>query len=218
MQPVVGVLADNSKSKWGRRRPFMVGGALIVAACLIVLGWTAELVGIFVSDEDSKKTFTVALAVLSIYAVDFAINAVQSSCRSLIVDTLPISKQQLGSAWASRMIAVGHLLGYAVGTIDLQKIFGQGLGDSQFKQLCLIAAVFFLFTVGVTCYTVEERILVSAKDADVKSGIFKTLSTIIKTTMHLPDRIQAICWVQFWAWIGKLPPNLISTTTQHTSI
>lgn len=21
--------------------------------------------------------------------------------------------------------------------------------------------------------------------------------------MHLPDRIQAICWVQFWAWIGK---------------
>ena len=56
MQPVVGVLADNSKSKWGRRRPFMVGGALIVAACLIVLGWTAEIVGIFVSDAASVKT------------------------------------------------------------------------------------------------------------------------------------------------------------------
>lgn len=39
------------------------------------------------------------LAVLSIYALDFAINAVQASCRSLIVDTLPIPKQQLGSAW-----------------------------------------------------------------------------------------------------------------------
>ena len=25
---------------------------------------------------------------------------------------------------------------------------------------------------------------------------------ILKTTMHLPNRIQAICWVQFWAWIG----------------
>ena len=36
---------------------------------------------------------------LSIYVLDFAINAVQSSCRSLIVDTLPIPKQQLGSAW-----------------------------------------------------------------------------------------------------------------------
>lgn len=50
MQPVVGVLADNSKSKWGRRRPFMIGGALIVAFCLLVLGWTAEIVGLFVSE------------------------------------------------------------------------------------------------------------------------------------------------------------------------
>ena len=183
----------------------MVGGVLIVALCLIVLGWTSELVGIFVSDADFKKTCTIAVAVLSIYAVDFAINAVQSSCRSLIVDTLPISKQQLGSAWASRMVAVGHLLGYAIGTMDLQGISGKILGDSQFKQLCLIAAFCFLICVGITCYAVEERILVSAKDADVKSSAIKTLSTIIKTTMNLPERIQAICWVQFWAWIGMIP-------------
>ena len=181
----------------------MVGGSLIVALCMIILGWTSELVGIFVSDTDFKKTCTIALAVLSIYAVDFAINAVQSSCRSLIVDTLPISKQQLGSAWASRMVAVGHLVGYAIGTIDLQSIFGKALGDSQFKQLCLIAAFFFLLAVGVTCYAVDERILVSAKDADVRSSAIKTLSTIFKTTMTLPDRIRSICWVQFWAWIGK---------------
>ena len=56
----------------------MFGGVIVVALCLIVLGWTSELVGIFVSDTDFKKTCTIALAVLSIYAVDFAINAVQS--------------------------------------------------------------------------------------------------------------------------------------------
>ena len=133
MQPVVGVLADSSKSKWGRRRPFMIGGSLIVGLCLVVLGWTSEIVGIFVSEPvfvshlhvfqggkiaytTQKRSCTIALAVISIYAVDFAINAgkcsmmavfrlqcsyvaVQSSCRSLIVDTLPIPKQQLGSAW-----------------------------------------------------------------------------------------------------------------------
>lgn len=53
MQPVVGVLADNSRSKWGRRRPFMVGGAVIVALCLLVLGWTAEIVGLFVVEPDT---------------------------------------------------------------------------------------------------------------------------------------------------------------------
>ena len=50
MQPVVGVLADNSKSKWGRRRPFMIGGSLAVGLCLLVLGWTKEIVGMFVTE------------------------------------------------------------------------------------------------------------------------------------------------------------------------
>lgn len=50
MQPVVGVLADSSRSRWGRRRPFMIGGALIVGLCLVVLGWTAEIVGCFVTE------------------------------------------------------------------------------------------------------------------------------------------------------------------------
>ena len=202
MQPVVGALTDNSKSKWGRRRPFMVGGTVFVALCLILLGWTSEFVGLFVSDPSSKKTCTVVVAVFSIYGLDFAINAVQGSCRSLIVDTLPISQQQLGSAWASRMIAIGHLAGYAVGTLDLPGIFGKLLGDTQFKQLCLIAAVFFVSTVGVTCWAVGERILVSSRDADVKSGALKTITRIIKTALNLPPRIQAICWVHFWAWVG----------------
>lgn len=48
MQPVVGVLADSSRSKWGRRRPFMIGGALIVGVCLLVLGWTEEIVSLVV--------------------------------------------------------------------------------------------------------------------------------------------------------------------------
>ncbi|KAL9636728.1 MAG: hypothetical protein Q9164_002643 [Protoblastenia rupestris] len=212
MQPVVGVLADNSKSKWGRRRPFMLGGTLIVAICLLVLGWTSEIVALFVSEPDTVNSCTIALAILSIYVVDFAINAVQSSCRSLIVDTLPISKQQLGSAWATRMIAIGHLIGYGIGTIDLLKIFGHMLGDSQFKQLTFISAVFFTFSVCITCWAVEERVLISAREDNTKPSAWKTLSKILKTTFNLPDRIQAICWVQFWAWIGWFPFLFYSTT------
>ncbi|MCJ1349298.1 hypothetical protein MMC31_007534 [Peltigera leucophlebia] len=202
MQPVIGVLADSSRSKWGRRRPFMIGGALIVGFCLLVLGWTAEIVGFFIKEPDLNRSCTIALAVISIYAVDFAINAVQSTCRSLIIDTLPIPKQQLGSAWASRMISIGSLLGYIAGTVNLVKIFGNLLGDSQFKQLTAIAALTMNLTVLVTSYAVEERVLISPIDGDAKLGALKTISKILKTTLHLPDRIQAICWVQFWAWIG----------------
>ena len=64
------------------------------------------------------------------------------------------------------MIAIGHLVGYGLGTIDLLKIFGTTLGDSQFKQLCLLAAATLLFAVGVTSYAVEERVLISTKYMD----------------------------------------------------
>lgn len=29
------------------------------------------------------------------------------------------------------------------------------------------------------------------------------ISQILTTTLHLPPRIQAICWIQFWSWIGE---------------
>jgi hypothetical protein len=31
----------------------MVGGSLVVGACLLVLGWTSEIVGIFMSEGES---------------------------------------------------------------------------------------------------------------------------------------------------------------------
>lgn len=61
------------------------------------------------------------------------------------------------------MIAVGHLIGYAAGTIDLVKLFGTTLGGSQFKQLTVIAATFLILSVSITSYAVTERILVSSK-------------------------------------------------------
>ncbi|OJJ00089.1 hypothetical protein ASPVEDRAFT_26844 [Aspergillus versicolor CBS 583.65] len=212
MQPLIGVIADRSRSKWGRRRPFMIGGSIIVTVCLLILGWTTEIVSVFIKDADKASRATIALAVLSIYAVDFAINVVQACARSLIVDTLPIPSQQAGSAWATRMSAVGQLIGYVIGSLDIVSIFGTAFGDTQFKQMTVIAAMALLAAVSVTSYSVKERILVTARDSDGKAGAFQVLSQLFKTTMDLPPRIQAICWAQFWAWIGWFPFLFYSTT------
>lgn len=42
------------------------------------------------------------------------------------------------------------------------------------------------------------------------------MSQLFKTTMDLPPRIQAICWAQFWAWIGK--DILVKTLVQPSLI
>ncbi|KPM35617.1 hypothetical protein AK830_g10940 [Neonectria ditissima] len=211
VQPVVGVIADESKSKWGRRRPLMVIGAIIVAASLLILGFTREIIGLFIHDDKAARMPTIVLAVLAIYVVDFAINAVTSCSKSLIVDTLPIEKQQSGAAWASRLSAVGHVIGYGAGAIDLVGIFGTTLGDTQFKQLSVIATVAILSSTAVTCWAVTERVLVTSTPGK-HQGRFKIFRQIYSTLLHLPPRIQAICWAQFWAWIGWFPFLFYSTT------
>jgi solute carrier family 45 protein 1/2/4 len=46
--------------------------------------------------------------------IDFSINAVMSSDRALVVDTLPPSQQEEGSAWAGRMFGFGSVAGFFV--------------------------------------------------------------------------------------------------------
>lgn len=61
------------------------------------------------------------------------------------------------------MTAIGHLIGYAIGSIDMVNLFGTWLGDTQFKQMTVISAVFFIGCVLVTSYAVTERVLISAR-------------------------------------------------------
>lgn len=45
----------------------MIGGALVVALCLLVLGWTAEIVGLFVSEPHTVSDCLYAIPLLNAY-------------------------------------------------------------------------------------------------------------------------------------------------------
>ena len=51
VQPIVGIIADKSTSRWGRRRPFIAAGTTIICACLFALGWTTEIVEFFAPES-----------------------------------------------------------------------------------------------------------------------------------------------------------------------
>lgn len=61
------------------------------------------------------------------------------------------------------MLGLGQLLGYLVGTVNLSKYFGTTLGATQFKQICVIAGATIICCVSVTCFCVEERVLLSKR-------------------------------------------------------
>ena len=61
------------------------------------------------------------------------------------------------------MLGLGHVLGYLVGTIDLSNYLGTSLGNTQFKQICVITGAVIVFCVSVTCFCVEERVLLTQR-------------------------------------------------------
>lgn len=51
-----------------------------------------------------------------------------------------------------------------------------------------------------------------SKEDDVNQSIWSMLTQIYSTTRNIPERIKAICMVQFWSWIGWFPFLFYSST------
>ncbi|KAI7883564.1 MFS general substrate transporter [Lichtheimia hyalospora FSU 10163] len=214
MQPIVGVLSDRCTSRFGRRRPFLVLGSVVVIFSLLVIGWTREITSLFTAtqDGDTFKIASIAIAITSIYVLDFSINCVQASCRALLVDALPPSQQEDGTAWAGRMVGLGNVAGYFMGYADLVKAF-PFFGDTQLKVLCVIAAIVLALADAITCYTVSEKILTKEPEKKKSWGSsFKAITAITSNIWNLPTPIRRICNVQFFAWFGWFPFLFYSTT------
>ncbi|KAJ9124826.1 hypothetical protein QFC24_003195 [Naganishia onofrii] len=110
MQPIIGVLADRSRSRFGRRRPFMLAGCVVSVFAMMLLSWAREVA----EWCGGGRKLAIGLAVWAIYLIDFSINAVQATDRALVVDILPPSQQEKGNAWAGRMFGTGSLAGFYV--------------------------------------------------------------------------------------------------------
>lgn len=111
------------------------------------------------------------------------------------------------------MSAIGHGIAFATGAIDLPSLLGKSLGETQFKQLTVLAALGLVGTCSITCWAVTERVLLSRPSKpNQEEGLYQVASHIWLTIVYLPPRIRAICMAQFWAWIGWFPFLFYSTT------
>lgn len=208
MQPIVGAMSDNSTSRYGRRRPFMIIGTAFVTLGLCLMAWSQDVVGIFGGGDRAARI----LATFAIFITDFAINSVQACCRAIIVDTLPPSKQEYGNGWAGRMIAGGHLVGYFLGTLDLVSIFGGLFGNTQLKSICVASSLALIITVAITSLTVTERVQLTNANSSSPEGaslstqiyraVFGVMFSLRSAIQNLPRRIALIFTIQLCAWYG----------------
>ncbi|KAJ2506902.1 hypothetical protein IWW47_001360 [Coemansia sp. RSA 2052] len=207
-QPLVGILSDNCTAKLGRRRPYIIGSTAVVVLCLAVIGWTRELTG-------GRSVPTIWLAVIAFYVLDFAINCIQASLRALIVDSLPTSRQDAGTAWASRMIGAGNVAGYLMGFLDLVRLLPL-LGSTHMQVLTSIASLALVATVATTCYFTTEtplaRLPTLSNGTNDSSGSLRALGSIFTSIRSLPAAIKGVCRIQLFSWIGWFPFLFYGTT------
>lgn len=93
--PLTGALSDRCTSRFGRRRPFILGGAVIFALGLIVLGAQTTIAGVAV--------------VWSVALVGFCV--LTASLTAVISDQVPVNQRGVVSSWISAPQAIGTILG-----------------------------------------------------------------------------------------------------------
>ncbi|KAG6014067.1 hypothetical protein E4U43_006971 [Claviceps pusilla] len=210
--PYVGILSDNCRVRWGKRRPFMIGGTVATVLGLLFLAWTREIVGGILgalgADPESKgvKTVIIVAAVVGIYVLDIAINTVQAAIRAFIVDCAPAHQQEEANAMASRVTGLGNILGYLAGYVNLPTYLWF-LGNNQFKILCAIASIGLTATVALSTIFIHERNprLDGSSPAKKTPSIFSFFFNIFHSIKRLPPQTMRVCQVQFFAWVGFFP-------------
>ena len=126
--PLTGALSDRTVSRWGRRKPWILGGALVFAAGLVLLGLAADIVSV---------TIFWSLALTGFCMVSAAVTAT-------ISDQVPIGQRGLVSGWLSAPQAIGTILGLVIVTELLEGRLVQ-YGAIGVLLIVLIAP-FLLFT------------------------------------------------------------------------
>lgn len=92
IQPMAGMLSDRSTSRWGRRRPYLLGGTLFDLVFLIIIGASPLFIG-----SALDRTFQTSLGVSTAYLVlligivllQVSSNFAQGALQGLIPDVVP---------------------------------------------------------------------------------------------------------------------------------
>ncbi|KAF8202080.1 hypothetical protein K438DRAFT_1932788 [Mycena galopus ATCC 62051] len=211
VQPLVGAYADTNTSRWGRRRPYVLGGCLISVAGMLLLGYTRAIAGLFLArGGHAHGVLTIILAILAIFVIDFSINAVQAVDRALLVDTLPPAQQPAGNACAALMLGFGSVVGFFIGNLPLRTMLPFLQAESELQALSVLVSVLLLVCHGLTAALVSERVLLKSAGARTPS-LRHELREIYTHARVLPSVIRQICFIQFFAWLGWFPVAFYTT-------
>jgi len=124
--PISGALSDRTVSRFGRRRPWILGGLVLFAVSLVLLGLQTTMVGIGVFWSLALVGFCVLTAAIT----------------ATISDRVPVNQRGFVSGWVSAPQAAGTILGILLVTVLALSTF---VGYLVVAVLLVVLVLPFLF-------------------------------------------------------------------------
>lgn len=153
VQPVVGALSDAARCRWGRRRPFILSGALLCAVgmVLIVLSeWLGRLLG----DDRLGESWlqhrgAIGVSIAGLWVMMIFVNATHAPSRALTADIVPENRQHEANGAMSACQAISAVVANVLGA----QVF---LTPSPYVILFAAAAVVLLLAIVPTLIAARE--------------------------------------------------------------
>ena len=123
--PLTGALSDRTASRYGRRRPWILIGALVFASALVALGLQTQLWAIAAAWVAASVGFCIMTAALT----------------ATISDQVPVGQRGIVSGWMSAPQAVGIIVGLVLVT---EFVTDRALGYALLAVILVVLAVPFL--------------------------------------------------------------------------
>jgi len=194
IQPLIGQSSDRMWTRLGRRRPFILAGAILASLALVLM----------------PNCSAVWMAAGLLWVLDGTINASMQPFRALVADNLPEEQSSQGFAIQSLFIGLGGTISSALPWM-MTNWFGvppdgaSGHIPASVRLSFYIGAAAFLIAVLWTVFTTveyppseSELVAIRARKFDWTLG----LGDVVAVVFQLPRRMWELGLVQFFTWIA----------------
>ena len=201
VQPIVGALSDKTVSPLGRRRPYLLGGAILASLALWIFPNSATVADILhkLTGVELPALTALFIAAIMIWIIDGCVNIAQGPYRALVPDVVPEEQHSLANSYISLAIGLGSVI--AAGTAPfLNAVFNYQMSiNAQFVMAALA------FTLGMvwTCITIKEHKIQKQTEQKEEKPKTRFIDTL-KEFWTLSDEVPKICTMQFFTWIGTM--------------
>ena len=221
VQPIVGAASDRTWNRIGRRRPFILGGAIAAAIGMLLMP-NAPL---FVSLMAPMLFGGLMLALM-----DGAFNVTMQPFRALVADMVPNEQRTLGYSVQALLINIGAIVGSILPFVLTNVI---GLDNTAAKGE-VAPTVTWAFYIGATAllgavlwtvirtreYAPDEYNRYKGLTAETiteKKSITQRLGNFWQLFIDMPKTMRQLAVVQFFSWFSLFIMWVYTTPaiTQH---